>query len=200
MVEASDIQEPETEPVDHELVARARKGDKAAYEVLVKRHYQKVYHQAMSILRNETDALDLSQEVFVKAWLALARFEGKSAFTTWLYRITHNLGIDHIRKNRRHVEVDFDEVIPTEESDAPTESRLVEPARQSEAMERGELRARIDAGLAQLSPEHREALVLREFEELDYREIAKVQGCSVGTVMSRLFYARKNLKKFLKEQ
>ena len=200
MVEASDIQQPDMESSDKDLVARAQGGDKAAYEVLVKRHYQKVYHQAMTILRNETDALDLAQEVFVKAWLALARFDGKSAFTTWIYRITHNLGIDKIRKNRRYTHVNFDEMIPSEEMDAPVEIPLVEPARQGEALDRGELRTRIDQALAQLSPEHREALVLREFEELDYREIARVQGCSVGTVMSRLFYARKNLKKFLKEE
>lgn len=200
MVESSDIQQPDMESSDKDLVARAQGGDKAAYEVLVKRHYQKVYHQAMTILRNETDALDLAQEVFVKAWLALTRFDGKSAFTTWIYRITHNLGIDKIRKNRRYTHVNFDEVIPSEEMDAPVEIPLVEPARQGEALDRGELRARIDQALAQLSPEHREALVLREFEELDYREIARVQGCSVGTVMSRLFYARKNLKKFLKEE
>ncbi len=195
----SHIQAGETpEPGDNEFVVRAQKGDKVAYEVLVKRHYQRVYGLAMTIVRNESDALDLSQEVFVKAWLNLSRFEGKSAFFTWLYRITHNLGIDHLRKHNRYVKIDFDEIIPSEESDAPVESRLIVEARPAEALEKAELRAEIDGALARLSPEHREALILREFDGLDYQEIAKIMGCTTGTVMSRIFYARKNLKKYLK--
>lgn len=196
---ASKIEVQETlEPEDKELVARSKSGAKDAYEVLVKRYYQRVYNQAMTILRNEADALDLTQEVFVKAWMNLSKFEGKSAFTTWIYRITHNLGIDHLRKHQRYAKVNFDDMLPSEESDAPVESQLVIEERPAAGMEKAELRAQIDEALARLSPEHREAVMLSTFEEMDYREIARVQGCSVGTVMSRLFYARKNLKKYLK--
>ncbi|MDZ4743770.1 MAG: sigma-70 family RNA polymerase sigma factor [Verrucomicrobiota bacterium] len=190
--------EMQPDETDAQLIAKAKAGDQAAFGRLVTQYYQRVFHLAMTIVRNETDALDLAQEVFVKAWLNLAKFEGKSAFFTWLYRITHNLGIDHLRKHNRYAMVDFDEIIPSEESDAPVESQLVVQAKQTESLEKEELRNRIDEAMAKLSPEHRTVLVLREFDELDYQEIAKIMECSTGTVMSRIYYARKHLKKLLK--
>ncbi|MDX2226504.1 MAG: sigma-70 family RNA polymerase sigma factor [Verrucomicrobiae bacterium] len=187
------------EPNEKELIRMSQQGDMEAYGMLVKTHHQKVFGLAMNILHNEADALDLAQETFIKAWKSLARFEGKSAFYTWLYRITSNLAIDRMRKNARHPHVDFDEVnLTAEDQEAPVNSHLMDSTHPSTGLQQGELRSQIMAALDQLSPEHRTVIVLKEYEDLDYREIARVMDCNIGTVMSRLFYARKNLKRLLK--
>jgi RNA polymerase sigma-70 factor (ECF subfamily) len=186
------------EPSDVELVERCQRGDLAAYEVLVRRHQQRVFQYAFSRIRNEQDATDLSQETFVKAWQAIGGFKKSAQFSTWLYRITTNLCIDFARRRERRPTVPFEEAVDPD-SDADVE---VPPSNQplpTEEAQRRELREQIDAALLELSPEHRAVVQLREFEGLDYAEIAKAVGCSLGTVMSRLHYARKHLQKLLKE-
>jgi RNA polymerase sigma-70 factor (ECF subfamily) len=151
------------------------------------------------MLRNEDDAWDLAQDGFVKAWKSLANFRGQSSFYTWLYRIMANVGLDWLR--RRHVkgEAEFDDNIGPNriEVAAPTAPKpIMQPA---ERLADAEIRARVDAAIAKLSPEHRSAIVLREMEGLDYQEIADAMGTSIGTVMSRLFYARKKLQSLLRD-
>lgn len=186
------------EPADRELVERCQRGQMEAYEILVGRYRQRVYGLAYSMLRNEQDATDLSQETFVKAWQAIRGFKKNSSFYTWLYRITTNLCIDFVRKRDRRPTVPFEEAVDPE-ADASVEIAPSNQPLPTDEVRRRELREQIDAALQELSPEHRVVIQLREFEGLEYAEIAKVVGCQMGTVMSRLHYARKHLQKLLRD-
>jgi RNA polymerase sigma-70 factor, ECF subfamily len=183
---------------DRELVARAQKGDRAAFRTLFERYSRRAYSLAFGVVRNPDDALDVVQDAFIKAHRHLDKFEGQASFYTWLYRIVMNLAIDHIRKNRRQKVVDFsdgtlDEGGLGEESLIP---RIIggNPGR---ALLDREIRDRIAAALDELSDNHRAVLVMRELEGLSYEEMAQVMGCSKGTIMSRLFHARRNMQKRL---
>ena len=176
---------------DKELVRAAQSEDMGAFEELVARHRDKIFGRAVSMMRNEQEAIDLSQEAWVKGWQRLAQFQGDSSFSTWMTRIVINLCLDQLRKQKRR-QTDSIEALD-EESGGVERQMPVVTINPTERLERGELRARIDRGLAQLSPEHRTVLVLHEFEDLDYKGIAKAMDCSIGTVMSRLFYARRKL-------
>lgn len=185
-------------PPDEELVERAQMGDNDAFDQLVTRYRGKIFAMIYNLVHNEADAWDLAQDAFVKAWRALPKFQGKSAFYTWLYRISHNVVYDWLRKKANVVDKkEFDETFvgdPTAEN-APTVPKSIDTP--EEEAERHDLRREIEAALAKLSPEHRETIVLREIEGLKYDEIAERMDCSTGTVMSRLFYARKNLQELL---
>lgn len=180
---------------DAELVREAQKGRMGAFEQLVVRHRDKIYARAFSMMRNEEEAIDLSQEAWVKAWQRLNQFHGESSFTTWMTRITINLCLDQLRKQKRQRAESIEEM--DEESGGVERQMPAVTVNPTERLERGELRARIDQALGQLSHEHRTVLVLHEFEEMEYKEIAKAMDCSIGTVMSRLFYARRKLAALL---
>ncbi len=180
--------------VEPDLVRMAREGDLASFEELVARHRDKVYARAYSMMRNEEEALDLSQDAWVKGWQRLAQFQGDSSFITWMTRIVINLCLDQLRKHKRQRA----ESIEAMEEDGGVERQMpVVTPNPTAGLERVELRERIDRALAQLSHEHRTVLVLHEFEELEYKEIAKRMKCSIGTVMSRLFYARRRMASLL---
>jgi RNA polymerase sigma-70 factor (ECF subfamily) len=176
---------------DVALFRAAQKGNMPAFEELVARHRDKVYARAFSMIRNEDDATDLSQEAWVKAWQRLKQFQGDSSFLTWMTRIVINLCLDKLRKQKR----ERAESIENLEEESGGVERLMPTVtiNPTERLERGELRQRIDKALALLSYEHRTVLILHEFEELEYKEIAKRMECSIGTVMSRLFYARRKM-------
>ena len=176
---------------DATLVRAAQKGDMGAFEELIARHRDKIYARAFSMMRNEQDAIDLSQEAWVKGWQRLKQFQGDSSVSTWMTRIVINLCLDQLRKQSRR-KMESIEVMD-EESGGVERQMPVVTINPTERLERGELRQRIDQGMAQLSHEHRTVLVLHEFEEMDYKAIAKAMECSIGTVMSRLFYARRKL-------
>ena len=176
---------------DEALVQGARNGDMAAFEELVARHRDKIYARAFSMMRNEEEALDLSQEAWVKSWQRLKQFQGDSSFGTWITRIVINLCLDQLRKRKRQRTESIEEM--DEESGGVERQMPVVVTNPTERLERGELRQRIDKALAQLSHEHRTVLVLHEFDEMEYKEIARVMECSIGTVMSRLFYARRKM-------
>jgi RNA polymerase sigma-70 factor (ECF subfamily) len=180
---------------DDELVKSSQKGDMIAFEELVGRHRDKIYARAFSMMRNEEEAVDLSQEAWVKAWQRLVQFQGDSSFVTWMTRIVINLCLDQIRKNKRQRAESIEAM--DEESGGVERQMPVIEHNPTEGLERGELRQRIDKALAQLSHEHRTVLVMHEFEDLEYKEIAKRMGCSIGTVMSRLFYARRRMASLL---
>jgi len=183
---------------DKALVTAAQDGSMAAFEELVTRHRDQVYARAFSILRNEDEAVDLTQEAWIRIWRRLGQFHGGSGFATWATRVVINLCLDHLRKKRRRAEESIDQI----SEDAGGIERLMptEPYNPTERLEQAELRERIDAGLDQLTPEHRAVLVLHAFEGLEYKEIARRVGCSLGTVMSRLFYARRRLAAVLNDQ
>jgi RNA polymerase sigma-70 factor (ECF subfamily) len=180
---------------DIALVRAAQKGDMDAFEELVARHRDKIYARAFSMMRNEDEAVDLSQEAWVKGWQRLAQFQGDSSFATWITRIVINLCLDELRKQKRRRTESIEEM--DEDSGGVERQMPVVTTNPTERLERGELRQRIDQALAQMSAEHRTVLVLHEFEEMEYKEIAKTMECSIGTVMSRLFYARRKLAALL---
>ena len=169
----------------------AQQGDTDAFEELVARHRDKIYARAYSMMRNEEEAIDLSQEAWVKGWQRLVQFHGESSFGTWLTRIVINLCLDQLRKQKRQRTESIEAM--SEESGGVERQMPVVTPNPTAGLERRELRQRIDRALNQLSHEHRTALILHEFEEMEYKEIAKTMGCSIGTVMSRLFYARRKM-------
>jgi RNA polymerase sigma-70 factor, ECF subfamily len=180
---------------DQALVQASQKGVMPAFEELVARHRDKIYARAFSMLRNEDVAVDLSQEAWVKAWQRLAQFQGDASFLTWMTRIVINLCLDQLRKQKR---IRAESIEQMDEISGGVERHMpVVNPNPTERLERQELRQRIDRALSQLSVEHRTVIVLHEFEELEYKEIAKRMGCSIGTVMSRLFYARRRMASLL---
>jgi RNA polymerase sigma-70 factor (ECF subfamily) len=191
-------QEVLAELSDRDLVRRCQRGRLEAYSELVTRYRNRVYALAFGMVRNEQDATDLCQETFVKGWQAIRGFKRNASFYTWLYRITTNLCIDHVRRRDRRPTVEFQE-----EVDADTDAGMeVPPSNQplpTDEVWRRELRELIETAMERLSPEHRVVVQLREFDGLDYAGIAKVVGCSMGTVMSRLHYARKEMQKLLRK-
>lgn len=186
---------------DEALVLRAQAGDMKAYDELVTRHRGRIYAMIRNMVKNETDAWDLSQEVFIKAWQALPRFEAKARFSTWLYRIAHNAVYDHTRRRRPEGGGEINDEIFSRDRIDPAAVALPSEARSpDDSMAGDELRRKIELALGKLSPEHREAVVLKDVQGLAYKEIAEVMHCSLGTVMSRLFYARQKLQSLLKDE
>jgi len=167
----------------------------AAFEELVARHRDKVYSRAFSMLRNEDEAIDLSQEAWIKAWQRLKQFQGESSFATWITRIVINLCLDEMRRQKRQ-RTDSIEQMEEEMGGVEHQMPVITP-NPTEGLERQELRQCIDQAMSQLSEAHRAVLILHEFEGMEYKEIAKAVGCSIGTVMSRLFYARRHMATLL---
>ncbi len=182
---------------DVALVRAAQQGELGAFEELVARHRDKIYARAYSMMRNEEEAIDLSQEAWVKGWQRLVQFQGDSSFTTWMTRITINLCLDQLRRKKRQRTESIEEM--DEESGGVERQMPVVTVNPTERLERAELRARIDRALGQLSEAHRTVLVLHEFEQMDYKTIAQTMNCSIGTVMSRLFYARRKMAALLQD-
>lgn len=185
--------------MDHEreLLGRARSGDTKAFDEIVTGHRTRVYALLFQILRNEDDAMDLTQDTFIRAWRSLSKFDGRHPVATWLHRIATNAAIDLIRRHQVRPQCELnDGPMAVDPASRTTPSA---PAIPGEAIDRRDLRAALDKALAALSPEHRAVVVLREVEELSYEEIAAHTKASIGTVMSRLFYARKHLQSLLKD-
>ncbi len=186
-------------PGDHELVARCQKGDTGAFNELINRYRQRCFSMIYQMVRNEDDAWDLAQDGFVRAWRNIANFRGQSSFYTWLYRVMTNVALDWLRKKHVHGAQEFDDTIGLRGVATGAMTAPKEEMQPSERIADGEIRGRINDAIEKLSPEHRTAVVLREIEGLDYSEIAEAMDCSIGTVMSRLFYARKKLQTLLQD-
>lgn len=172
-----------------------------SYDELVTRHRGKIFAMIRNMIHQEADAWDLSQEVFIKAWQALPRFEAKARFSTWLYRIAHNVVYDWTRKRRIQSVGELNDGIFERERIDP--ASLTTPAggeSPDQTLVQGELRDKIAAALAKLSEDHREVVLLKDVQGLSYKEIADVMSCSLGTVMSRLYYARQKLQTLLKDE
>lgn len=181
---------------DQELVAAAQQGDQAAFGVLVEKYQAMAYSLAFRMLGDSEDAADAVQDAFLNAWRALESFQGQSAFSTWLYRLTSNACIDFLRRAKRRAAVSM--TVSDEDEDAPHETEVPDERWSPEReLEREENRRAVRDGLASLSPEHREVLVLRELEGLSYQEIAQALDLEEGTVKSRIARARLALRDFL---
>ena len=186
------------EETDLNLVKRAQNGDRDAFRILVERYQRKIFGLCYGMVRNRDDAMDRVQDTFIKVYKNLDGFQGQSSFYTWTYRIATNVCIDYLRKAKRNRTVDYDDAIKRDEDGAASPmlpSRLgLNP---SKVLGRRELLEKIENALESLSPVHRQAILLREIEGLSYQEMADVMEVSIGTVMSRLHHARKNMQKEL---
>jgi RNA polymerase sigma-70 factor (ECF subfamily) len=184
-------------------VARAKQGDHDAFRVLVERYQGRAYALALRVLRDEDLARDAVQEGFLKAYTNLSKFEGRSSFYTWLYRLVMNLCLDMKRRDKSDREVEWDETRPGDPAGAPAAEALAGQGASNpgpaQALERSELRKRIAEAISQLPGEARETLLLREVDGLSYAEIAEALSIPKGTVMSRLHYARKRVQQILTE-
>jgi RNA polymerase sigma-70 factor (ECF subfamily) len=183
---------------DLALVTRAKSGDAEAFRALVVRHQRKVYAVALGIVKDPDLAWDVAQEAFVRVHQHLADFKGESAFSTWALRITTHLAIDVLRKERSSARDALDDVRESDLEDAGEGilATALGTNPQHSALRR-ELLGKITEALAQIPEKHRTILVLREVEGLSYEELAEHLGIHKGTVMSRLFHARKKMQALL---
>lgn len=178
-----------------EYIRKAASGDRDAFALLVERYQKPVYHQALRMVTNPDDAADMAQEAFFKAWQGLPGFQGDSSFSTWLYRLTNNVCIDFLRREKKRR---GDASLDDEERNFA--AALTDPAPTPQrALEQQELKQAVSDGLSQLSDDHRQVLVLREISGLSYEEIAQTLDLSVGTVKSRIARARLALANFLRK-
>lgn len=195
---ATDNSKAASREADAELLRAVLAGDTTAYRGLVEKYQGRVYAMVYGMLRNREDARDTTQEAFVKAYNNLEKFRVESSFYTWLYRIAMNLSIDLIRKRKRRKQTSFDEAIASRDDDGGI-SDLHHGDSPNRTLERKQLYGRIMEALDTLPEDQKQAVLLRELEGLSYREISEVMDIPEGTVMSRLFYARKKLQKILAE-
>ncbi len=182
---------------EQDLVRAAQSGDRDAFGALVDRHQGMVYALALRMVGNPEDAADLAQTAFLNAWRGLGGFDGRSAFSTWLYRLTSNACTDFLRREKRRSQ--FSMTLEDDKDDEDDRQLDLPDERWSpeKALEQSELRQAIRRGLATLSEDHREVLILREVEGLSYAEIAHALGLEEGTVKSRIARARLALREFL---
>ena len=169
---------------ERDLIERAQQGEKDAFQNLMVSYQRKIYSLLYGMVWDREDALELTQEVFTKAYRSIRGFRMASSFYTWLYRIAVNLALDFRRKRVSNPETPG--ALDPPSSGGPDSSLL-----------RKELNEHIQINLAKLPPQHRAILLLREVEGLTYKEIAQVMGCQLGTVMSRLHYAREGMRRAL---
>ena len=190
-----------TKDEEHKIVKRAQEGDQDAFRELVERYQRKVYSICYGMLKNPEDSMDVSQEVFVKVFRYLEKFNFESSFYTWLYRITVNMCIDFIRKNAKLRSVEFDDGVSRDGEVAGEEHIMPSTLGMNpdKAYGRKELREKMLEALESIPEKHRTILILREVEGLSYEELADVLKISKGTVMSRLFHARKYFQDALEE-
>jgi RNA polymerase sigma-70 factor, ECF subfamily len=185
---------------DLTLVRRARSGDQRAFGLLVERYQKKVYAVALGMVKDAEEAMDVSQEAFVKVHRYLDRFKGDSSFYTWLYRITTNTCIDVLR--RRGVNssdsVEYDDTVEMDIAEANLGLLSTQlDASPSRSLLRRELGEKLEEALAQLPEKHRAILLLRELEGMSYEDLSRTLEIPKGTVMSRLFHARTKVQKLL---
>ena len=183
---------------DRELVERARLRDMAAYDELIRRYQRKIYQLIYNMTSHREDAEDLVQDVFVKAYQVLGDFKGDASFYTWIYRIAVNRTINYLHKRKRKSALSLDDLDQAVERDADYVALRshASPVRDATL---SELQNKLNESLQMLSEKHRTVVVLHDIQGIQHDEIARMLGCSEGTVRSRLFYARKELQKQLSE-
>lgn len=179
---------------EKEFVAKIKQGDDSAFEELVRKYQNYIFRLAFSMVKNEEDAKELTQEVFIKVYTSIQGFTGRSSLSTWLYRVTYNLCLDYIKKNRKKrlmtQSLDDNENIELLSLKADTHTP-------EEALEAAEIRADIKEGLKTLPQEQRILIEFKDILGLSYEEILEVTGLKSGTLKSRLFRGRLTLKNYL---
>jgi RNA polymerase sigma-70 factor (ECF subfamily) len=190
---------PTAESGDAGLVERARQGEVRAFETLVQRYQDRIHNYVSRLCGDPLDAQDLTQEVFVRAFGAIRRFRGSAAFQTWLYRIATNMCVDTHRRRKRTEAEAFSLDAPVETDEGQIGRQIPDPsARPEEIAQTGELQREVLEAIRALSPKLRPVVILFDIQGLTYEEVADVLGCPVGTVKSRLFNARMQLRERLR--
>ncbi len=177
------------------LIERCKKGDQTAYELLVRKYQNSVFNLCRKMVRNPEEARDLSQEAFVKTFATLDRFNPVYAFSSWLYKITANLCIDHLRRQRMKT-LSLDEPMEGQDGTLPRELQD-RGSRPDEDSERSEMRGAIQTAIARLPEHYRVILLLRHQDQLSYEEIAATLAIPLGTVKARIHRAREGLREYL---
>jgi len=183
---------------DEVLVRRFKSGDKNSFRRLVEKYQSKIYSIVLASVRDKNDTDDLCQEIFIKVYRGLSQFKGKSKFFTWLYRITINTCISAQNARKRKPET-IPLSYPVDEKENPLSTKLSQDTvkRPMEVLKNKELEVKIKLAIDSLSDRLKEVFILREVEDLSYKELSKILQCSEGTIKSRLFRAREKLKKKL---
>jgi RNA polymerase sigma-70 factor (ECF subfamily) len=197
---AHETSEPAETPVVHEmeLVRRARKGDMAAYDDLVRRYQERIYATIYHMTSNHEDANDLAQDAFIKAYQALKSFKGGSSFYTWVYRIAVNKTINFLKQRKNRSQMSLNDLDFNAEHDPDLVALICDktPRRDIGLIE---LQEKLNAAMQKLSEHHRLVVTLHDVQDLSHEEIAKIMHCNIGTVRSRLFYARQQLQAYLSD-
>jgi len=185
----------EQQETDKQLVARVQKGDKRAFDLLVLKYQHKIFGLISRYIKDHHEVMDVAQEAFIKAYRAIGRFRGDSAFYTWLYRIAINTAKNHlVSRSRRPPDTDVD-VVDAEYYESA--SKLKDNASPEQLVHRQQLEEAVFKAIEQLPEDLKAAVTLREFDGLSYEEIAEVMQCPVGTVRSRIFRARESIDKHI---
>jgi len=191
------IQEPDTPPEDDwALVRRAQREDTSAYDELIRRYQERIYATIYHMTANHEDANDLAQDAFIKAYRALKSFKGDSSFYTWLYRIAVNKTINFLKLRKNRVQMSLNDMDFNAEHD-PDLVALISHNNPRRDLSLAELQEKLNAAMQKLSEDHRMAVVLHDIQGLTHEEIGAIMDCNVGTVRSRLFYARQQLQAYL---
>lgn len=177
---------------EKDIIVKAQNGDISAFEVLISEHKNNVYKTAFAMVQNHHDASDISQIAFIKAYQNISKFNFKSSFSTWLYRITVNSCLDEIRKRKRSNELS--QSIDDDENPFEIEDSSATP---EESYEKKELKKLVWKKINLLSDKYKKVIIYRDINGLSYDEIAKIEGCSIGTVKSRINRARMALKELI---
>lgn len=180
------------------LVSRARQGDLAAYDDLVRRYQERIYATVYHMTSNHEDANDLAQEAFIKAFHALKSFKGGSSFYTWVYRIAVNKTINFLKQRKNKAQISLDDLDFNAEHD-PDLVALISEKTPRRDVNLAELQEKLNIAMQKLSEPHRLVVTLHDVQGLSHEEIAKIMDCNIGTVRSRLFYARQQLQAYLSD-
>lgn len=183
---------------DFAYVRRVQEGDVAAFDQLILKYRERLFSIIYNLTSNREDAADLTQEAFIKAFRSINRFKGKSSFFTWLYRIAVNSSLTHLKRNRMRRFFSF-ENINEEMGSSEIIEALAEKMKSDKSALLSELQEKLNEALHKLSPKHRTVVVLFEIEGLSHQEISEIMKCSVGTVRSRLHYAKQQLQAYLQD-
>jgi RNA polymerase sigma factor RpoE len=181
-----------------QLVNRARQGDMAAYDDLVRRYQERIYATVYHMTSNHEDANDLAQEAFIKAYQALKSFKGGSSFYTWVYRIAVNKTINFLKQRKNRAQISLNDLDFNAEHD-PDLVALISDKTPRRDINLAELQEKLNAALLKLSEQHRLVVTLHDVQGLSHEEIATIMDCNIGTVRSRLFYARQQLQAYLSD-
>ena len=184
--------------IDWAIVQKVQAGNVGAFDQLVQKYREHIFSIIYNMTSNREDASDLAQETFIKAFQAIARFKGKSSFFTWIYRIAINTTMTFLKKRSRRRFISY-EKINDEVSNAEIFERLTAKSRSEKGALVSELQEKLNDSLQKLSPKHRTVVILHEIEGLEHAQIAEITKVSVGTVRSRLHYAKQQLQSFLQD-